>query len=73
MSIGLKSKLLYMNFSLSELNTLYYALGKREMEARKEFEELGGEWFRNELDKTTQLVERVSDELYKRVKELDNQ
>ena len=73
MSIGLKSKLLYMNFSLVELNTLYYALGKREMEARKEFEEFGGEWFKNELDKTTQLVERVSDELYKRVKELDNQ
>lgn len=71
MSIGLKSKLLYMNFSLLELNTLYYALGKREIEARKEFEEFGGEFFQRELDNTISLVERVSDELYNRIKELE--
>lgn len=73
MSIGLKSKLLYMNFDLLELNTLYYALGKREIEARKEFETYGGEFFKRELETTTALLNRVSEALDARVKVLDNQ
>lgn len=69
MNIGLKNNC-YMNFTLSELNTLYYALGKREIEARKEFEEFGGDWFQRELDNTTALIEKVSTELTNRIEKL---
>jgi len=62
-----------MNFSLLELNTLYYALGKRQMEANQEYKEFGGEFFKRELENTTTLLERVSSKLDVRVKELDNQ
>jgi hypothetical protein len=55
------------------LNTLYYALGKRQMEAQKELKEFGGDFFKRELETTTTLLERVSAELDIRVKELDNQ
>jgi len=62
-----------MNFSLLELNTLYYALGKRQMEANQEYKEFGGEFFKRELENTTTLLERVSSELDVRIIELDNQ
>lgn len=57
-----------LQLSLLELNTLYYALGKREIEAQKEFLEYGGDFFKRELDSTRKLLEKVSAELDKRVK-----
>jgi len=62
-----------MNFSLLELNTLYYALGKRQMEAQQEYKEFGGEFFKRELENTTNLLDKVSSELDVRIIELDNQ
>jgi hypothetical protein len=52
-----------MKLSILELNTLYYALGKREIEAEKEYKEFGGDFYRNELDRVKDLIERVSAEL----------
>jgi len=62
-----------MKFSLLELNTLYYALGKRQMEAQQELKEFGGDFFKRELENVTTLLDRVSAELDVRVKKLDNQ
>jgi intein/homing endonuclease len=68
-----------MEFTLSELNTLHYAMSKAVIAAREEYKQFGGDptsefginYFERNLKATEELQTKIADALYARVKEIE--
>lgn len=53
-----------MQLSQRELNIMYYALGTYIHEAKANYEKLSGDYLKEEVETTEQLIEKIGDEIY---------
>ena len=60
-----------LELSLSELNMLHYSMTQQLHQARKDAKQHGG-WFAERLPKVQALEEKISNALYKRVREMES-
>lgn len=60
-----------MNLTLIELNTLHYVMSKAVTDAKEDYKQFGGDYFKRNIKVTEELQTKISDALYERVKEIE--